>query len=76
MNRAEFHDMMEVLKTAWTGGRLFSLVNAMGTRLVLMFHMIDKSKHPTVNFASTDTGYQIGWVLHTRPDGGPNARIF
>ncbi len=62
----QFHDMLQLFKTAWLNGRLFSLVDAMGTDLPLMFHMIDRSKYSGVNFTSPDTKYQIGWVLHTQ----------
>jgi hypothetical protein len=66
MSPLDFHDMMALLKTAWTSGRLFSLIDVLDTRLVLMFNMIDKAKYPSVNLASTDQAYQIGWVLHTQ----------
>ena len=51
----EFHDTLQLLKAAWSANRLFSLPDALGPRLALLFNMIDKLKHPTVNFFTIDT---------------------
>ena len=61
-----FHDSLQWMKGAWGHGRLYSLSDALGSRLALMFKMIDKRKHPTINFSTSDTGYRLGWVLYTQ----------